>query len=558
MQYLNSNEALKLNDTFKLYLTVLSVDHERFKATSKTKRTRKRNPQFYKNKKQHVGCNESPNLFKRSWALDIPSSYINFHNIFLNKCLLLCFIIALLQHSYFENNKANKTFLYVQFIASKNARKQIYAGNILSKKLDELISACQLNPQGPYELLSTIKILSVRYNCQFFIFSGVARAKKLEVMYPPTFDDSLKPIYLYRLHDRPDHLILIKNITSFYRAHYRHCFICKKSFSSINYRHMCSQRETCFSCRRFYQTSTTYTNLKLKNEYCDRLITSEVSKVCPTCNLTIFSKNCLKAHKKICYGKGSFGWKCLKCNKFYYRYKNKTSNVIKSNHVCNEPKNCHYCFETNGENHLCRLKNCQYSKHWPLLGFISLEFIKLCTNTEPFLCTAYVQNKEKPSEWLHYSFSDLPELLPNLQTTINLPTFEPANQTVNYNCPKFKKKKDDFITNLTKLFAKSQYSLKTKILQFLMAKQNTTFICQSQHENSDLMVRIYSVAVQFKQVHRLSPLTNNKLGSCMESVVSFSVLGFSAVLIIYSVVVQLQTSTTPLTNNTKLGNCMEE
>ena len=543
MQYLNSNEALKLNDTFKLYLTILSVDHEKFKATT-LKRNKKRTPQFYKNKKLHVGASsDSIQLFKRSWALDIPSSYSNHTNIFLNKCLLVCFIIALLQHGYFENERVNKTYVYAQLISSKNSRKQTHAGNILQKKLSDLILACKLSSTGPYDLLDTMQILHKHYKVQFFVFSGVARANKLLLMHPSTYDDSLKPIYLYQMHNRPEHLIFIKNINGFYRAHYRHCFVCKKSFSAINYRHICCKRETCFSCRRFYQQPTTYVNSSLKIEFCDRFLTNESSFLCRICNLTIFSNHCYKAHKKICYGKGSLGWKCLNCNKFYYRYKNKTSDIIKASHYCNEPKHCHFCFKPCEKDHLCCLKKFQLPKYWPLLGFLSVEFIHYSQEEaddhyEPFLCTTYIQNKQNPLQWLHYSFSQVPNLLPNTQTTINLPNFEPQDQNINYNCTKFKKRKDDFKTNLKKLLEKSGDQLKIAILQFLMSTENTTFVCQTQHGNSDLMVNntksitselgfVYRPFGVQSQQHRVFCRNSAQVSTRYKKLLSVSTLGRS-------------------------------
>ena len=211
MIYLNSNEALKLNDSFKLYLTILSINHEKFKATQGRK-TKRRTAQFYKNKKIHVGCNDRANLFKRIWALDFPTSYPNPKHfyIFLNKCLLLCTILGLLQHAYFENKVENKTYIYALRINSTDERKQKHAGNILLLNLLSMQQKCNLKEVGPYDLMPTLEILSLNYKVQFFIFSGLTHKKKLEVMYPSQYDDSLKPIFLYHNHNS-EHLIFIKN-----------------------------------------------------------------------------------------------------------------------------------------------------------------------------------------------------------------------------------------------------------------------------------------------------------------------------------------------------------
>jgi len=64
----------------------------------------------------NVGCNGEP--YRAFWALDVPP--IDF---FKNYCLLLCTILALAQHDYFDSNLNNKKFKYMEKIISSNKKK---------------------------------------------------------------------------------------------------------------------------------------------------------------------------------------------------------------------------------------------------------------------------------------------------------------------------------------------------------------------------------------------------------------------------------------------------
>ena len=91
-QYLLSNQTLELNETFQVYLKILSVEHSKFKATQKPKK----NLVKKLSKKVHLG--QSNRFYNYNWAIDVPSV-----GLFANKCLLICVVLALAQHEYFEN-----------------------------------------------------------------------------------------------------------------------------------------------------------------------------------------------------------------------------------------------------------------------------------------------------------------------------------------------------------------------------------------------------------------------------------------------------------------------
>ena len=269
-----------------------------------------------------------------------------------------------------------------------------------------------------------------------------------------------------------------------------------KTFSTPSYRHLCPKRESCFSCRRFYINSNTYYNTNLIKDFCNRFITQETSFQCPKCNLTIFSKHCADGHKKLCYGKGHFGWKCSKCNKFFYRYSAQTSAIIEKNHKCGMLKKCRVCFEAKSSpEHICAIKKPQYPKTWPLLGFITLELLE----NSPFLLIIYVQCKNNLT-FKKFVYSDVPEVLCNEKTEDRFFSYYPKNFNVNYEEPKNRKVKQDFKENLKKLLKKNPHnSMKIRLLQTLMTRENITYICQD--ESSTTMVH---TALFFLRYHTIS------------------------------------------------------
>ena len=232
--------------------------------------------------------------------------------------------------------------------------------------------------------------------------------------------------------------------------------------------------------------ATTYTNDYLKNDFCDRLITTEDAFECSLCNLTIFSKHCFKGHHKLCYGKGYLGWKCNSCNKFFYRYSDQTSSSIKTNHKCTEAKKCRFCFQPNLADHICLMKKCVYPKTWPQLAFLSITFLEECDEATPLMILIYIEDLTKPGTFNRLIFSDLINYVPSTLSPLNMSSYYPKNYEVKYET-NVRPQKHDFKANLAKLNMKNPtYSLKIRLLQHFMKTPNVTYICQD--NNSTLLV----------------------------------------------------------------------
>ena len=362
-QFLISNQSLELNESFNVYIKILSIDHMFVKEKEKLRQHKRRTKHFYKKiKDKHFGGQENENNYNFFWALNIPNNFygepkVNFLE---EKCLLACTVLGVLQQESLKDKSNKKYFQIQQAINSQNKYKQKKAGKLLCEELYSLFQVTNISENGPYELESTCEILSNHYKCQFFVFNGISNINKLLYMYPHTYDDSLLPIYMYNPNNAVNHFVYIKNLPSFFKNNFRICFCCKKSFknrSSKQPMHNCRIRPTCFACRRFYQTSETYLSPGLIDNFCNKDVTEETSFICKLCNLTIYSQHCYKGHKKFCGSQsGNFGFKCLKCGTFTYRMGSENSKILRENHECKNLKKCTVCFKAQENNHLCQLK----------------------------------------------------------------------------------------------------------------------------------------------------------------------------------------------------------
>ena len=370
-QFLISNQSLRVNDTFKVYVKVLSIDHLNHK---------KQNPPRKKVIKKkfkpiHYGAKSSSQKYDYFWAIDVPNGTTKHPNVFENKCLLTCTILGLNQNEYFKSNRKNKEFVYMQKINSLVSHKKEHACKLILTQLNKMIQDLDLPFEGPYDFNETVMKLSSFYNCQFFIFDSIENSSKLKFMYPEDYNDSLQPIYLFEPLDDQSHLIFIRQLNSYFKKNVKVCFSCKKTFKSFKYKHMCTERKVCFSCRRPFCSKNTYIHEKLKANFCDKNIVSEKPKLCSICNVTMYSMHCQKSHfSTLCNGTGTFGWKCLSCNKFTYRKGNLNAKTIAQLHKCGV-KYCRFCREEmdNEEFHICKLKKEKHPKAIPLLAFISME-----------------------------------------------------------------------------------------------------------------------------------------------------------------------------------------
>ena len=422
----DNNINLEINDTFKVFIHVLSVDHVEFKKRhprAKQKNTRKK----------HYGAPKSKNSLNCMWAIDVPNGYDNNVNVFQNKCLLMCIILGHLQNEFYKTRRSDKRFFYAKKINANSKSDRVYAGNILKAELNFVISQLNLDENQPLILEDICKKMSEFYKCQIFLFDGIENSSKLKYTYPAELQDHLEPIYLYEPFENEHHVIFITNLSSYFKANKKVCFQCKKTFKDSRYLHRCIRKLTCFACRRRFKNPLTYSHESLEHTFCDvKVNESLIKSICPLCNVFLLTDHCKKGHKLLCNGKGRFGWKCLKCKRFTGRQQNLTSEQLKNKHKCGE-QICNYCKqyynpkETN-EIHLCALRTETVSNKWPSLAFLRFEFLNLnsenCANCYELKKTFQTENNLNLKDvYEHQNFPELfcdqhklikPDIEPNL------------------------------------------------------------------------------------------------------------------------------------------------
>lgn len=367
-QYLISHKHLQLDRSFKVYVKILSSSHSSQKRLTKiTKRTIKR-----KFGKLHVGGRRKQTAkFSQLWGIEIPVDF-GTSEPFRNMCLIICSLLGKLQHEFWL--RENKKFQVVQYVNSVSPIKKKYAHKLLLEELEKLLQMTNLSKNGPHEIEGTLKLLSELWSAQFFVFEGVAQTKcKLGFMYPNNYDDSLMPIYLYKVHDT-NHIIFIQNINSYFKQNGKICLACKKTFKSSRYRHFCKSQQTCFVCHRFHLKPLTFIHSRLNKEFCDSRMSPSIACTCNLCNCKIFSSSCFQSHKRLCNSKGFFGWFCDQCLSFTYCSNGLTSQDLKKRHTCGDLKPCRHCFLPNDLNHLCPLKKVKLDGFHNRLGFFNLQF----------------------------------------------------------------------------------------------------------------------------------------------------------------------------------------
>jgi len=471
-EFLQSNQNLRLNETFKIYLKVLSVEH-----MSQLPKTPKKIRKF--KGKIHVGGPTDESItYNPKWAFNILAEKLTEpqKNLIKNKCLLIAFLLAYFQNMFFQ--VMDSKFSLLSQLNSKFKNKRAAAFTLLEQELQTLFTVTKLQSIGPYHLQSTVKILSTKYKCQIYIFNSLSNSKTLFFKYPVDFDDTLIPIFLFKTLE--NHIIFMKNLNYFLGRNLNFCFACSKFFKVQYMQHMCKAKPVCFTCRKIVQSPSTFIHKLLEKYYCDRNLGPQIDLHCSRCNLQIFTERCKINHSHLCFGKNTFGFLCQSCYKFVA---SKNPTQAKTQHICHEQPICHYCFERKQTDHLCKLKKEKVSKQHPRLAFFTMEFYEksILDNKNP--CLAVILRESESREcFKKYLISD---------SFFNCDTTLPIHEIFPY-LPNFIKKmpfenkliKPDSLCNaqlsMLEKNANAQNDCLLKFLKFVLDKMftNTTYICQ--------------------------------------------------------------------------------
>ena len=135
---------------------------------------------------------------------------------------------------------------------------------------------------------------------------------------PADFDESKRQLFFVGayINSHIKELEVVLDISGFFNVFGTFCFFCQKSFRGKGSQHKCTKRDSCFVCRRPFQSKETYKTIK--NFFCDSSLFPHVAKECGKCNLRILTDNCEKHHhSRVC----RFGWLCPKCQRYTFKSK---------------------------------------------------------------------------------------------------------------------------------------------------------------------------------------------------------------------------------------------
>jgi hypothetical protein len=364
--FLTSHMSLRLNQSFRFNIKVLSVRHARERVQRGGFNPHILNGTFKINKKKYL--------------FFLPEGFEDYENVFSQNCLLLSIILGHYLNKYLEIEGKNYLTSYktlAQINSTKNNLKK-EAGLLLLEEAKRVALENDINFFGPHTLDELAPKLTNYFKCQLIIFNNLV-GEKIAHMYPTSFDETKSTIYLLQemTPDGKSHVSLINKIKAFFRLNFTICLYCEKVFkshSSLRLIHNCKKRTLCESCNRYKANTDTYLNKENFINYC---VNGDLSLKCTKCEKTMNNQSCFKYHR-------CFGFFCLECKMFVKRKVLKTVEETKKLHKCFE-KFCNLCKKlTSNAAHSCKLKKTLLDKYHPALGFFNLQIVG--NNSECFEC----------------------------------------------------------------------------------------------------------------------------------------------------------------------------
>ena len=388
-RFINSNQTLRLDETFTVFFKVLSMDHVNV-ANHKRKRT------------LVVGSRDDKKIFNPG-TTEVENGYPKNLIAFVNKCLLTSVILGFFKNEYEKEDSIDKTFELLlhlcqnkphlpkgfkikngskKFRNSKNQMKN-KAGDFLSNYLKGMVSECEISPCGPFDFYEVLPKLSQYLGSQIHVIQSLQGDTASVVSFPDEFNCGQPQIFLDAT--LPNHVCLITNVLAFCRHFNKNlCIFCKRT-SSLYHTHDCRKRKICKKCHRYFKLETTINHNVHFLKFCDSQIKNDFDEnpVCEVCNQHFNTKSCMEAHESKCgkkkpnqpLPKGRNGYYCEKCEKcFNYGFAN--AEDAKKYHICDkELVQCKNCFQyVDGSYHLCKISQQAHTKKWPNLAIFSFTY----------------------------------------------------------------------------------------------------------------------------------------------------------------------------------------
>ena len=347
---LRSKDYLKLNSSFTMLLTVVSVEHVKHKMAQGYLVTDNKSGAPLKNGIINILSNETIKNF-----ISIPQNDERFQN----KCLPASVILGYyhkkhLQHLRDKSCKVeDKIYKSIQRINQKEAKLRKNSHCIRAKLrlldlIDELLDELGFPEDGPYDLKEFLIKASTYLNFRFHVYSN--QGNKRCFVYPNKFDFTQPQIFLYEEVYEDSEIshtsLILKPSTFFVNTGYL-CQYCDK----LRFRHHVCQKKkmSCFGCHRInaWEQQDVHIDSLTKNHFCMKgPNVQKVVHVCKNCNVTTFTDDCWKVHlgkKRVCQR----GYYCPTCKTYTVR-NSKFSTWV-------QMKESHKCFYIR-----CRLCNMEY------------------------------------------------------------------------------------------------------------------------------------------------------------------------------------------------------
>ena len=248
-RFLQSYEELRLDRQFGIFFKVLSTSHANFRAWKKH------------NLDLHIPVGAKVVGFKADpksragWKFVTPEGYPQQEKVFFGRCLLTSVIIGVLYNGWLLNPKSDKGKKWesIRHIHSKDMKKKISAGQLLSKELDTLITNLDISTDSKNNYVEdTVPDLSRYFGVQISVHSERAN-NRITCVYPPKFMHTMCQIHLYQSINKGhsvDHIDFILNRRTLMQKQgmvHNCCYIFSQG---PQVGHLCRSQESCLCCGR--------------------------------------------------------------------------------------------------------------------------------------------------------------------------------------------------------------------------------------------------------------------------------------------------------------------
>ena len=362
--FLQSNQQLRLDDSFEIYFKVLSSASINY-----SKHRRKTVPL-----RRLVGGKQGVSTtFLAGGLLDLPTNFPNGKNSLENLCLLSSVIYSYIKFA--DPSKYEKVKKMCYSHSSKQAKNE--AGLLLQNEIIRFCEATNVSKTGPHDFVTVIPILADFYHIQIHLIESMDNFRKCSKISSPEQND-LNRHRVYLFQKTASHVVIINNLKQFFVHNKRKiCFDCG-NFNQFMFQtntHRCYTRINCNLCLGCFQTKDT---IKVETEiiyFCDSKMQANLFLSCLKCRFTFKSWQCFTNHQKGCE-QNRLRVKCNKCDVYYLTQSSANYIQSKLEHKCNVwPKRCSICKLINNDQfHICKIKVKKFHSIWPNLGFVNMKF----------------------------------------------------------------------------------------------------------------------------------------------------------------------------------------